>query len=192
MLALVTLHIRQYVGFAVYSERMPATEMTERIGLEPDVVSIRGSRRQHPKSIPVSHMWAVECRTPNLRLDDQLDVLLRRLRPRENELRRLAEELEDTEGSAGAVLRFVRYLDDPDDPGGTADGWQHRLLGWHLNAEVLRFLASVHAEIDADEYGQALPWWQFRLRRQYQRVPADAVISSADTGVQVSGPGLED
>jgi hypothetical protein len=30
---------------------------------------------------------------------------------------------------------------------------QHHLLGWHLDAEVIRFLAGVKADFDVDEYG---------------------------------------
>jgi len=30
---------------------------------------------------------------------------------------------------------------------------QHQLLGWHLDADSISFLARVGAEIDADEYG---------------------------------------
>jgi hypothetical protein len=71
-------------------------------------------------------------------------------------------------------------------------GWQHRLLGWHLPAEALSFLATVRAEIDADEYGQDLPWWRFRLRRQYERVEEGSVVIDTEMGVQLAGPPLND
>jgi hypothetical protein len=182
----VTLRIRQYAYFAVWSERMPAEEMAVRIGLEPDKVLVRGSRRETPQPIPVAHQWAIECRDPDLDVGDQTLVLLTRLRPHEEAIRRLAEDLHRDEGDrAGPQLSFVRYLDDPQ---GTPDGWQHRLLGWNLSAEALRFLTAVHANLDADEYGQDLPWWRFRLRRQYARIEEGTVIIDAETGVQVAGP----
>ncbi|MGI4895592.1 MAG: hypothetical protein ACRYF3_10820, partial [Janthinobacterium lividum] len=58
---------------------------------------------------------------------------------------------------AGVSLQLVRHLYDPD---GVLDGWQHRLLGWHLDAEVVSFLALTGASVDVDEYGRNLPWYR--------------------------------
>jgi hypothetical protein len=102
--------------------------------------------------LPRSHAWEVRCADPGLRVDEQIERLIARLRPVEARLRALVDRLHAEEcDEAGARLAIVRYLDDED---GEADGWQHRLLGWHLGHETLRFLVATSADIDADEYGQ--------------------------------------
>jgi hypothetical protein len=62
----------------------------------------------------------------------------------------------------GCYLQLVRQFDDdegeeeelspPDAPLQKLAG-QHQLLGWHLEADSVGFLARVGAEIDCDEYG---------------------------------------
>ncbi len=60
------------------------------------------------------------------------------------------------------MLQLVRYFDDedgeeeelsPSDAPLRKLAGQHQLLGRHLEADSLRFLARVRAAIDADEYG---------------------------------------
>jgi hypothetical protein len=60
------------------------------------------------------------------------------------------------------MLQLVRHFDDDDgeeEELSVSDAplqklaGQHQLLGWHLDSDVLGFLARVGAEIDADEYG---------------------------------------
>jgi hypothetical protein len=154
---IVTLRIRQYVYFAVDSSAVPAAEMTTAIGLTPDKIMVRGSRRNTNPPVPRSHSWQVICDAPGWRVDEQLEQLIHRLRPYQHAIRALCDDLRtrESDSRAGASLQIVRYLDDRD---GEADGEQHRLLGWHLDTEVLQFAIDVGAAIDADEYGQALPW----------------------------------
>lgn len=152
----VTLRIRQYVYFSVSSSAVSADEMATAIGLPADEVSVLGSRRAEPP-VPRQHAWSVRCAEPGLRVDEQLDLLVERLQPYRDAIRGLVDELESREGTdAGASLHVVRYLDDRDGP---PDGWQHRLLGWHLGQDVLRFAVEVRADLDVDEYGQDLPWF---------------------------------
>jgi hypothetical protein len=148
----VTLHIRQYVYFVVFSSVVPATEMATAVGLAPDEVTVRGIRRASEVPAPRSHRWKIVCDDRGMSVDEQLEKLIRRLRPHQPAIRALVERLharEDDDG--GARLQVVRYLDVDD---GEAGDWQHRLLGWHLTGEVLRFALEVGAEIDVDEYGQ--------------------------------------
>ncbi|MBT0771490.1 DUF4279 domain-containing protein [Kineosporia sp. J2-2] len=153
------LRVRQYVYFALKSESVPVTAMIARLGAEPDRRSVRGARRAEPP-LPVCHLWIVECRTPGLRLDEQISRVLDRVRPLAGELRGLVAT-----GEVRAVLQAVRYHDADDgepethEPVTTGDGrvleamaGQHQLLGWHLAAADLAFLASVPADLDVDEY----------------------------------------
>jgi hypothetical protein len=143
----VTLRIRQYVYFSLGSDTVSAEELTAQIGMAPDTVSVRGSQRTDPPR-PRSHAWRVECRTPGLTVDEQLDVVLARLEPYRSQIRRAVSQ---GDGSlVTATLQVVRHLDDPD---GEPDGYQHRLLGWHVSRAVLAFAAETGAEIDVDEYG---------------------------------------
>lgn len=132
--------------------------MARAIGLDPDEVAIRGSRRNTVPPVPRHHRWQVNGRTPESRLDDQIQQLIDRLRPYQERIRRLLGDLrtDGVDSGAGGALTVVRYLDDPD---GEADGWQHRLLGWGLEQHALRFLADLGATVDVDEYGQEWPWY---------------------------------
>lgn len=134
--------------------------MAKVIRLDPDEIAVRGSRQNTIPPVPRHHMWQVNSRSPESRLDDQIRHLTDRLRPCQEGIRNLLDDLEAGEADsfgAGGALQIVRYLDDP---GGEADGWQHRLLGWGLERHVLRFLADVGARVDVDEYGQDWPWYQ--------------------------------
>ncbi len=148
----MTLCIRQYVYLAVYSNRVSAADMAAAIGLEADGVPARGSRREGDDPISRSHTWRVVCNERGLGVDEQLELLVDRLRPYQEALRSLGRSLREGDGDlAGISLNVVRYLDDED---GEADEYQHRLLGWHLNETLMRFALDLGAEIDVDEYGQ--------------------------------------
>jgi hypothetical protein len=152
MLTTVTLRIRQYVYFSVTSSIVSAEDMTKAIGLAPDKVLVRGSRRPTDPPVPNFHAWKLVCDERGRQVGEQLEMLIGRLRPYQAAIRALVDDLDTHEGNAaGARLQIVRYLDDED---GEPDGWQHRLLGWHLTGDMLRFALDTRAEIDIDEYGQ--------------------------------------
>jgi Domain of unknown function (DUF4279) len=55
------VEIEQYAYFALKSAVVPAAEMAERLGMEPDEVSVRGSRVAEPPR-PIRHSWKIVCR----------------------------------------------------------------------------------------------------------------------------------
>lgn len=65
--------LRQFVYFALFSKHTSVAEMTAVLGIEPDEVSVRGSRFTEPAVIPVSHSWKIVCREPGLRVDEQIN-----------------------------------------------------------------------------------------------------------------------
>ena len=154
------VRIRQYVYFALKSETLPAYAITARLGIEPDTVRVRGTRCVDPP-VPVCHSWAIECRLAGLTVNEQATRVLDRLRPAADHIRTLMAN-----SDVSAILQVVRYFNADDgeldrcDPIVTDSGLvlqklpgQHHLLGWHLSAEDLTFLASMPAELDVDEYG---------------------------------------
>jgi Domain of unknown function (DUF4279) len=153
--------ISQYVYFAIWSVHIPAVEVTERLGIEPDEQTIRGSKSAHPIR-PVSHCWRVVCRTPHLTVDEQINRIVDRLLPHAVRIGELARELERAEGAAGGSrLQVVRVFEHPDgeeeDLTSPVEGMeklagQHQLLGWHLDARMLEFLHLTGADLDIDEY----------------------------------------
>ena len=165
----MALRIKQYVHFDVFSKQMTAVEMAERIGLEPDEARVLGARRQHPKPVPVRHGWSLVCadRGRDVGVGEQIATLLSRLAPVEEAVAVLVSELREREGSdAGSELSVARWFDAND---GDIDGGQHHLLGWHLDNDVIRFLAHTQASVDVDEYGSDFPWWRPLARRRYAR-----------------------
>ena len=148
---------------------MNAEEMTERIGLSPDSVHVRGSRRLLPRAVPVTPTWSVECADTGegFGVGEQIDRLVARLAPHERAIGSLVDELQAQEGpEASSQLSVARWFDAPD---GDLDGFQHHLLGWHLDSATISFLAATRASLDVDEYGQDLPWWRPLSRRRYAR-----------------------
>jgi hypothetical protein len=168
------VRITQYTYFALSSTTVSAAEITAVIGLAPDTSSVRGARRADPP-VPVNHSWHILCKEPGLRVDEQVTVVLERIAPYADRLRALVEAR-----PVCASLRVVRYFEDDDgamdadaetvpdtsgereyhEPVTSADGatltvipGQHQLLGFHLTPSQLGLLASLHAGIDADEYG---------------------------------------
>ncbi|MGW2964472.1 DUF4279 domain-containing protein [Streptomyces sp. NPDC001220] len=141
--------LHQYAYFAMFSQHTSADDMTSRLGITPDEVSVRGSRFAEPAVVPADHSWMVVCREPGLRVDEQITHILDRLHPHLNRICDLARHLADTGG--GAVLQAVRYFNDVDQPQADAPGATN-LFGWHLDRKVLDFLIATGAELDVDEY----------------------------------------
>ncbi|MFF3443220.1 DUF4279 domain-containing protein [Streptosporangium sp. NPDC002721] len=169
------MRVRQYVYFALFSRHTSAEEMARWLGIEPDEITVRGSRGAEPVR-PISHAWKVVCREPGLSVDEQVSHVLERLRPHTDRIAELAarlraenaEDAEDAEDAesiedakyGGAVLEVVRYLNDhEDDPRTPLSNTMNpealqepALLGWHLDLDVLRFLTATGAALDVDEY----------------------------------------
>ncbi|SBT42072.1 DUF4279 domain-containing protein [Micromonospora auratinigra] len=156
------MRVRQYVYFSLRSEHVPAEAMTTRLGMTPDEILVRGSRRQHPP-LPAVHAWKIVCRDGGLRVDEQIDRVIDRLEPVTGQIAALVAESDDGQGAGvTAQLQVVRYLNDdegeaespqPDDTDLVRLPGQHQLLGWHLDRRVLEFLHDTGAELDVDEYG---------------------------------------
>ncbi|MEJ8667564.1 DUF4279 domain-containing protein [Streptomyces sp. MS1.AVA.1] len=150
------MSLRQFVYFALSSDRVTAGEMAAFLGIEPDETTVRGSRRTAPVALPASHRWKVVCRERGLRVDEQITEVVRRLRPHTGRVAELARRLETEEGSDGAaVLQIVRYFNDSEEA--TEHSLpvpldQPNLFGWHLDRDVLDFLAATRAVLDVDEY----------------------------------------
>ncbi|MEV0427994.1 DUF4279 domain-containing protein [Micromonospora sp. NPDC050495] len=153
--------ISQYVYFALSSNRMPAAEITARLGIEPDEIAVRGSRLANPAR-PASHRWKITCRKPGLTVDEQINQVVSRLFDHAERIGELAAELDAIDGGpAASMLQVVRVFEHPDgeeeDLTGPVEGLeklpgQHQLLGWHVDARVLDFLRLARAELDVDEY----------------------------------------
>lgn len=130
--------------------------MTALLGIEPDEVSVRGSRFTEPAVIPVSHSWKIVCREPGLRVDEQITRVLDRLRPHSDRIAELAGQLAAEEQEhGGAVLEVVRYFNDADEeqqPLQSEVPEGPNLFGWHLDRDVLDFLTATGAALDIDEY----------------------------------------
>jgi len=155
------MKIAQRVYFALSSVSTTASEITARVGVEPDELAVRGSKRTTPTVVPLEHSWSIHCRHRKWPLDLQIAEVLDRVTPIADRVQHLVHQ-----GDVTAHLVIVRNLDDEDgeeeafDPSITEDGQlleklggQHQLLGWHLTPEKLQLLASLHAGITADEYG---------------------------------------
>lgn len=158
---ILRVRVKQYVYFAIKSKTTAADEIAAYLGLAPDKVLVRGSRRANPP-VPVAHIWELRCDAPGLRIDEQVASVIDRLRPVEERLASIDADL--LRGSGYCVLQIVRYFDHeegeeeelspPDEPLQLLPG-QHQLFGWHLDSDVLDFLVRVGAVLDVDEYGQS-------------------------------------
>ncbi len=149
------LKINQYTYFAIRSEKLSCEEIEAKIGIRADRYEILNmKRREHDPTLPLINSWELIC-NDNIPIDEQIESLTKRLMPSSPSLQRLAA----TE-AVTATLQVVRYLDDEDGESEIISrhgnlvklSGQHQLLGWHINAETLAFLASIKAEVDVDEY----------------------------------------
>ena len=150
--------VHQYVYFALSSNDTSAAEMTAVLGIEPDEISVRGSRTTEPVSIPACHRWKVVCREPGLRVDEQVAAVLARLAPHTEEIAALARRLdaEDAQSPSAAleVVHMFGFGADQQAPRDVDDDSSEspKLLGWHLDRTVLDFLHATGAALDVDEY----------------------------------------
>lgn len=145
------MSLTQYVFFAIASVGTTADEITQLLGVEPDEATVRGSLTTSPHIIPFCHCWKIFCCEPGLRVDEQIDLVIGRLRPHMEALTHLTSRLATEEGPGGAILQVVRYLNRHDEqPGGSPD--DTNLYGWRLERAVVDFLAATGAELDVDEY----------------------------------------
>jgi hypothetical protein len=153
------MRIRQHVAFVVSSTTITAASVATRVGLAPDAATVRGAKRAAPPA-PIQHSWRLECREPGRTIDEQIGLVLARVRPIAGRLREL---LNNTD--AAATLQVVRYFNDdegeeeilsvteaPDGTLLTKLPGQHQLLGWHLEPEALDLLCSLRVSLDVDEY----------------------------------------
>lgn len=127
------MSLRQYVYFALISDSITAAEITAFVGVEPD--ETRVSRQTG------HHRWKVVCREPALTVDQQIDRVVERLAPYAGRIAELGE-------SVSAVLQVVRYFNDDEEHAASGAN----IFGWHLERDVLDFLAATGAELDVDEY----------------------------------------
>ncbi|MEU8157458.1 DUF4279 domain-containing protein [Micromonospora sp. NPDC048986] len=140
------MRVHQYVYFSMRSRDLPAREMTTRLGMEPDEISVLGSRRENPP-VPRVHSWRVVCRDSGLTVDEQIHRIIDRLAPVADEIAALVRVIDESEGEGRtSTLQVVRYFNDD-------DGDQQHRLGWHLDRRALEFLRHTGAELDVDEYG---------------------------------------
>jgi hypothetical protein len=151
------MKIEQYVYFAIASSVLVPDEIGRRVGLVPDHVMIRGSRSEDPPR-PKYHKWELRSDERGLGIGEQVERVMGRLAPARDAIRDLVASSDDI----AAWLQIVRYFNaeagEEEEITVTEDGLeklsgQHQLLGWHLDREVIAFLADVGAEFDADEYG---------------------------------------
>ncbi len=144
------MSLTQYVYFAVSSVGTTADEITQLLGVEPDEVTVRGSLTSSPDTIPFCHCWKIVCREPGLPVDEQINLVIGRLRPCMEALTNLTTRLATEEGPEGVVLQVQRYFNrDDEQPSGSPD--DTNLLGWRLDRVVVDFLAATGAVLDVDE-----------------------------------------
>ena len=107
---------------------------------------------------PAAHLWEVICDEPGLCVDEQIRRIVERVKPAAAALKALNDGPDHT----GVVLQVVREFGTPNGeeevipvrPDGLVKlSGQHQLLGWHLDSDVIRFLADTGLEVDFDEYG---------------------------------------
>jgi Domain of unknown function (DUF4279) len=146
------------VWFIVSSDIFDHTQLTERIGIEPDRVKVRGSRHNHTdKPVPRHHAWQLICDEPGVAVDAQIDQLLTRLEPARKSLHELTHGGHDVR----ITLHVGRHFGDEEGQeevglvvgnGGKTVREGVSLFGWHLDLPVLEFLVHLGAELDVDEY----------------------------------------
>jgi hypothetical protein len=152
------MRVRQDAYFSLSSVDLSPEDITRAVGMEPDEVIVMASKRIEPP-VPACHTWKVVA-TSRGPVDEMLAELVARIRPASSSIGDLVAT-----GAASAVFQVVRSLDgasgEEEDltireigdlrleklPG------QHQLLGFHLDAQTLRFASDTGIEISFDEYG---------------------------------------
>jgi Domain of unknown function (DUF4279) len=161
------VRIRQYAYFALISNTLTASDITGRLGIEPDAISIRGSQTPDPP-VPRHHSWRITSNDQGLSVAEHMDHIIDRLGSHEAAIGELVLELvaPDTTPRLGSVLGFVRHFENvagEDEEMSLTEiphhglleelPGQHQLLGWHLSPRAIDFLWMTHASLDFDEYG---------------------------------------
>jgi hypothetical protein len=136
--SVVPWKVQQYCYFWMASPVVTASEITDVLGLAPDRVSVRGSKRAELPPVPVEHAWELRCER-QARIDEQASEILRRIEPVADKVRSLTNR-----DDIRAGLMMVRYFDDEE--GG------YGAMGWSLAPAQIALLAHLGASIDADEY----------------------------------------
>lgn len=90
--------ISQYAYFGLSSLTTSVAEMTAALGIEPDRVSVRGSRREGPKPHPALHRWTIVCDEPGLAVDEQVARIVERLAPHVEVIAALVRRLDAEDG----------------------------------------------------------------------------------------------
>lgn len=154
------MRMSQYVSFAVRSLTVPAAKMTAQLGVQPDLERVRGEVRSQPRMVPAEHAWEICCADKSTTLDTQIDRVIERLLP----LRDALSTLVRGDDQLHAELLLFRNFNDLKGESALSGGgagsdmlaWLsgvHHLLGWRLRSEHLEFLASIPADIVAEENG---------------------------------------
>ncbi len=129
------MKVHQYCCFALKSETVSAAEVTARLGMRPDEVTVLGSKYPEHR-VPRTHAWKIVQHGTDS-VDDQIECVIGRLAPVRPGIRALADE------GVSAVLQVVRYFHH-------RDGGEE--FGWYLSPAVLAFLTEAAAALDVDEY----------------------------------------
>lgn len=130
---LAVVKIKQYVYFAIRSDRIPPTDVERRVGLAADRAELRGSRSESPPR-PASHVWAVHCDDTGLAIDYQVESVVARLTPFKEAIRGVASAPE-----TAAVLQVVRYFnteDGEEEVNPATSGWPDK-ANWPASAPRL-------------------------------------------------------
>lgn len=147
------MHARQHLHFSITSRHVTASEITDRLGMQPDEIAVRGSRLAHPVT-PPAHAWTITCKQPGLSVSNQLIQIVARLRTILTRVTALSAELAEADPEhGGACLELVTYLEDhavdaetpPEEP---IDPLQQ----WALEREILHFLLTTTPAFDLDIY----------------------------------------
>ncbi len=125
------------VSFSIAGDFDPSY-VTQRIGIEPTRIAIKGSVRPAPNCLPVYSGWSIKegylSRDEFLNLDMLVDRIRLRFTGKENAMRLLIAEL-GIKASLVILVRISLTINQID-------------FGFGLNQDNVRFLASVDAEIE--------------------------------------------
>jgi hypothetical protein len=149
------LSIRQYSYLAVTSKTLRPQDIEGRLLMKADAHEQWGKGRlKADPTYRLTNVWKLLC-VEIMRVDEQIEALITRISPAKERLLKLTSQ-----GDVEVSLQIVRYFNDPhgESEAIVEDGeyiklsGQHQLLGWSISAEALALLASLHANVDVDEY----------------------------------------